>query len=108
MVHSVGRAGPTAAGRLSAQWLSRSRQSHGGSHQFTTAARHRANAQGVALGRSPLVRGLVKQGRLAAPFAGQTASARAYFVLTAAGALERAAVRRFIAWLEEVAKREKE
>lgn len=64
--------------------------------------------QGVALGRSPLVRGLVKQGRLAAPFAGQTASARAYFVLTAAGALERAAVRRFIAWLEEVAKREKE
>jgi LysR family transcriptional regulator, glycine cleavage system transcriptional activator len=66
------------------------------------------DGQGVALGRSPLVRRLIKQGRLAAPFAGQAASSRAYFVLTAAGAGERAAVRRFLAWLGEVAVRESE
>jgi DNA-binding transcriptional LysR family regulator len=64
--------------------------------------------QGFALGRSPLVRQLIKQGQLVAPLAGHTASSRAYFVLTAAGAGDRPAVRRFIAWLEDVAKRESE
>ncbi len=64
--------------------------------------------QGVALGRSPLVRQLIEQGRLVAPFGARKASSRAYFVLTAAGADKRTAVRRFVAWLEEVAKRERE
>jgi LysR family glycine cleavage system transcriptional activator len=64
--------------------------------------------QGVALGRSPLVRQFIKQGLLAAPFEGRTASSRAYFVLTAAGAGERTVVRRFVAWLEDVTRRERE
>jgi DNA-binding transcriptional LysR family regulator len=64
------------------------------------------NGQGIALGRSPLVRRLVKQGQLVAPFAVRTESSRAYFVLTAAGAAERTVVRRFVAWLADVVKRE--
>jgi LysR family transcriptional regulator, glycine cleavage system transcriptional activator len=64
--------------------------------------------QGVALGRSPLVRRFIKQGQLAAPFAGHTASSRAYFVLTAKGAGERTVVRRFVTWLEDIANRERE
>jgi LysR family transcriptional regulator, glycine cleavage system transcriptional activator len=64
--------------------------------------------QGFALGRSPLVLRLIKQGQLVAPFVGHTASSRAYFVLTAAGARERPAVRRFVAWLGDVAKTESE
>jgi len=64
--------------------------------------------QGFALGRSPLVHELIKQGLLVAPFANYAASSRAYFLLTAAGAGERPSVRRFIAWLEDVAKRESE
>jgi len=64
--------------------------------------------QGVALGRSPLVRQLIEQGKLVAPFGARKDSSRAYYVLTAAGADRRAAVRRFIAWLEETATRERE
>ena len=64
--------------------------------------------QGVALGRSPLVRDLIRQGKLAAPLASRTASSRAYFLLTAAGAGERESVRRFVEWLEEMAKSERE
>ncbi len=64
------------------------------------------SGQGVALGRSPLVRRLIKQGQLVAPFAGRTESSRSYFVLAAAGAAERTVVRRFVAWLDDVVKRE--
>ena len=64
--------------------------------------------QGVALGRSPLVRQLIEQGKLVAPFGGRKSSSRAYFVLTAAGADKRIAVRHVVAWLEEMAKRERE
>ena len=66
------------------------------------------SGQGVALGRTPLVKQLLKQGALVTPFDRRTATSRAYYVITAAGAAERAAVRNFIAWLEEVAARESE
>lgn len=65
------------------------------------------DGQGVALGRSPLVERLIGQGRLATPFAGSAVSSRAYFVLTARGAGERAPVRRFADWLSAAAGRER-
>ncbi len=55
--------------------------------------------QGVALGRRPLVDTLLKRRQLVAPFAGSTASSRAYFLLVEPAARERPAVRAFEAWL---------
>lgn len=55
--------------------------------------------QGVALGRRPLVDALLKRRQLVAPFAGTTASSRAYFLLVDAAARERPAVRAFERWL---------
>jgi DNA-binding transcriptional LysR family regulator len=66
------------------------------------------DGQGVALGRSPLVRRLIKQGKLAAPFESKSISSRAYFVLAAAGAAARPEVQHFIGWLAQTAKRESE
>jgi len=66
------------------------------------------DGQGVALGRSPLVRRLIKQGKLAAPFESKSISSRAYFVLTAAGAASRPEVQHLIGWLAQTARRESE
>ncbi len=66
------------------------------------------DGQGVALGRSPLVRRLIKQGKLAAPFESKSVSSRAYFVLTAAGAAARPEVQRFIGWLAQTARGERD
>lgn len=66
------------------------------------------DGQGVAMGRSPLVRRLIKQGKLAAPFENKSVSSRAYFVLTAAGAAARPEVQRFIGWLAQTASGERE
>lgn len=57
------------------------------------------DGQGVALGRSPLLRRLIKRRRLVAPFEGSAATSRAYFVLTAPAAQVRPPVRDFVAWL---------
>ena len=62
--------------------------------------------QGVALGRSPLVQRLIRQGRLVVPFEGSAVTPRAYFVLAARAAAERAPVRKFAAWLVATAQRE--
>jgi len=64
--------------------------------------------QGVALGRSPLVRQLLRQGKLVAPFGERAASSRAYFAFTAAGADKRASVRQFLSWLTEAAAQDRE
>ena len=66
------------------------------------------DGQGVAMGRSPLVRRLIKQGKLAAPFEGTSVSSRAYYVVSAAGAGARPQVQRFIGWLVQAASREHE
>ena len=55
--------------------------------------------QGVALGRRPLVNGLLESGQLVAPFEGSTASPRAYFLVVEQGARSRAAVRALERWL---------
>lgn len=60
--------------------------------------------QGVALGRRPLVDELLKRRQLVTPFAGSTASSRAYFLLVDPAARDRAAVRAFEGWLLAQAK----
>jgi DNA-binding transcriptional LysR family regulator len=64
------------------------------------------DGQGVALGTSPLVRQLIRQGRLIAPLAKKFESSRAYFLVTSANAAGRPEVRDFAAWLLRQAKRE--
>lgn len=65
------------------------------------------DGQGVALGRSPLVQRLVRQGKLVAPFAGAAVTPRAYFVLTAPGSADRPPVKAFVEWVRATAKCER-
>ncbi|TMH33773.1 MAG: transcriptional regulator GcvA [Betaproteobacteria bacterium] len=61
---------------------------------------------GVALGRSPLVKDLLAEKKLVAPFKTAADPARAYFVIPATAAAGRAEVKDFIEWLkDEAAKR---
>ena len=55
--------------------------------------------QGVALGRRPLVDELLRRRQLVAPFEGDTASSRAYFLIVEATARDRPAVRALERWL---------
>jgi DNA-binding transcriptional LysR family regulator len=59
--------------------------------------------QGVALGRYPLVEGLVREGRLVAPLQDRGASTHGYFLLLAPGARDRPAVRALEQWVLEQA-----
>lgn len=58
---------------------------------------------GVALGRSPLVQGLLDEGELVAPFRSSADPARAYFAIVSAEAAGRPEVAEFIAWLQKAA-----
>src|SRR5262249_33771121 len=61
------------------------------------------DGQGIALGRSPLVDGWVKEGRLVLPFGGRFISSpgktRAYFIVMSPEAQHRPEVERFSAWV---------
>jgi LysR family glycine cleavage system transcriptional activator len=59
---------------------------------------------GVALGRSPLVKGLIASGELVAPFKSTADPARAYFAIVSKSASGRPEVADFVAWLREEAK----
>jgi len=59
--------------------------------------------QGVALGRRPLVDGLLGSGALVAPFKDEFASERGYFIVTPPKARERPAVQALRQWLFEQA-----
>lgn len=59
--------------------------------------------QGVALGRRPLLDGLLRSKQLVAPFGGARDTAHAYFVLTDPAARARPAVRALERWLHEQA-----
>jgi len=54
---------------------------------------------GVALGRNPLVRRLLREGRLVAPFENKVASSRAYYVIESSAARTKPQVRAFADWL---------
>jgi LysR family glycine cleavage system transcriptional activator len=60
---------------------------------------------GVALGRSPLVGDLVRQGKLVAPFTSTAEPARGYFAIVSKTAVTRPEVADFVAWLKSEAKR---
>jgi DNA-binding transcriptional LysR family regulator len=61
---------------------------------------------GVALGRSPLVKDLLASRDLVAPFKSEADPARAYFAITSRNAAGRKEVVEFIDWLKAVAARE--
>jgi DNA-binding transcriptional LysR family regulator len=61
---------------------------------------------GVALGRTPLVKDLIRSGELVAPFKSQADPARAYFAIMSKNAAGRPEVTAFVEWLKaEAAKR---
>jgi DNA-binding transcriptional LysR family regulator len=62
--------------------------------------------QGVALGRSPLVRELIDAGTLVAPFPRASESSRAYFAVVSKNAADRVEVEAFVKWLRAEAARE--
>jgi hypothetical protein len=53
----------------------------------------------VALGRHPLLRQLLREGKLVAPFKNKVASSRAYYVVESPAAKSRKQVREFADWL---------
>lgn len=63
--------------------------------------------QGVALGRQPLVRRLLREKKLIAPFAQDVASSRAYFLIESAAAHTKPQVRAFATWLSAETAKEK-
>lgn len=74
--------------------------------QYDQTIQAAIDGQGVALGTTPLVRQLVKQGKLIAPLAGKFDSLRAYYLVISAAAAERPEVKEFAAWLLRQAKQE--
>jgi len=75
---------------------------------YDTAAAAAVEGQGVLLGRRPLTDGLIAQGRLVAPFKGQLASARGYYLLIDPVAEQRPAVAALVQWLRATARGEAE
>ncbi|MBL8286669.1 MAG: transcriptional regulator GcvA [Rubrivivax sp.] len=73
-------------------------------NSYDTAVAAAVEGQGVLLGRRPLTDALIAQGRLVAPFRGQLASARGYYVLTDAVAAQRPAVAALVAWMRAMAR----
>lgn len=64
------------------------------------------SGQGVALGRTPLIKRLIRDGRLRAPFSTKSVAARAYYVMVSKAGERNADVERFVQWLHAEAKRE--
>jgi LysR family glycine cleavage system transcriptional activator len=60
---------------------------------------------GVALGRTPLVKDLIAEGQLVAPFKSQADPARAYFAIVSKTAAQRPEVVAFVEWLKAEASR---
>lgn len=74
--------------------------------QYDQAIQAAIDGQGVALGTSPLVRQLVRQGKLIAPLEKKFESSRAYYLVTSAEAAGRPEVKDFAGWLLRQAKQE--
>jgi LysR family transcriptional regulator, glycine cleavage system transcriptional activator len=74
--------------------------------QYDQTIQAAIDGQGIALGTTPLVRELIRQGRLLAPLAGKVESSRAYYLVISAAAAERPEVNDFAGWLLRQAKRE--
>lgn len=74
--------------------------------QYDQTIQAAIDGQGVALGTSPLVRQMIKQGRLIAPLEKKFESARAYYLMISADAAKRPEVMEFADWLMRQAKEE--
>jgi DNA-binding transcriptional LysR family regulator len=74
--------------------------------QYDQTIQAAIDGQGVALGTTPLVRQLIKQGRLIAPLASRFDSSRAYYLVISAAAAEWPEVKDFADWLLRQAKQE--
>jgi LysR family transcriptional regulator, glycine cleavage system transcriptional activator len=64
-----------------------------------------ASGQGIALGRSPLLKPILEDGWLIAPFTDTSAAPRAYYVLTSSVAANNPDVTEFVDWLFREASR---
>ena len=68
-------------------------------NQYDQLIHAAVSGQGVALGRYPLVRGLLRERRLVAPFKHDVGSTRGYFLVESPNARAKPHVRAFVAWL---------
>ena len=64
------------------------------------------SGQGVALGRSPLIKRFIREGKLHAPFDTKFVAARAYYVIASKSSERNADVKKFLAWLQAEAKKD--
>jgi DNA-binding transcriptional LysR family regulator len=75
-------------------------------NQYDQLVQAAVNGQGVALGRLPLLRGLLKQAKLVTPFPKSVVSSRGYYLVRSARAAGKREVADFIAWLLAETKKE--
>ena len=75
-------------------------------NQYDQLVQAAVNGQGVALGRLPLLRNLLKQKQLVTPFKKSVVSSRGYFVVRSVRAAGNRDVKAFEAWLLEEAKKD--
>jgi len=68
-------------------------------NQYDQLVQAAVNGQGVALGRLPLLRGLLRERKLVAPFPRSVVSSRGYYVVRSARAAGKREVKDFEAWL---------
>lgn len=61
--------------------------------------------QGMALGRGPLLKHMLQDGKLVAPFRDKSVAPRAYYVMASKTSSEEPDVKRFIDWVFEEAER---
>ncbi|MBX3636386.1 MAG: LysR family transcriptional regulator [Rubrivivax sp.] len=71
---------------------------------YDTAVAAAVDGQGVVLGRRPLIDRLLRQKKLVAPLAGQTASVRGYYLIVDPASARRPAAQALAAWLLEQAR----
>ncbi len=65
-----------------------------------------AEGQGIALGRNPLLKRMLRDGKLVAPFSSRSVAPRAYYVMTSATASRNPDVSDFTDWLFTEARRD--
>lgn len=73
--------------------------------QFDQLINAAASGQGVALGRSPLLKEMLRARQLVAPFKKTVASPRGYYLVRSASAARKPEVEAFAAWVREEARR---
>ena len=68
-------------------------------NQYDQIIQAAVQGQGVALGRSPLLKRLLKEGALVAPFSMRTVAPRGYYLMRSDASTEQAGVEAFVTWI---------